>query len=93
MTLQGDINMLPAGSFRWFCGEGFLDNVSDRGEQRLKAGKSPKGGIELGGKRSTAGHQGMYTYNYPTNPEYQNINPRAQPCSHIPILTITPLIK
>lgn len=48
LTLQGDLKMLPAGSFRWCCGEGFLDNVGDRGEQQLKTQKPPEGGIELG---------------------------------------------
>lgn len=48
LTLQGDSNMLPAGSFRWCCGEGFLDNVANRGEQKLKTQKSPEGGTELG---------------------------------------------
>lgn len=45
LTLQGDINMLPAGSFRWCCGEGFLDNVGDRGEQQLKPRNPPR--VEL----------------------------------------------
>lgn len=43
LTLQGDINMQPAEGFRWCCGEGFLDNVSDRGEDQLKTQKPPQG--------------------------------------------------
>lgn len=43
LTLRGDINMLPAGRFRWCCGEGFLDNVGDRGEQQLKNPEIPGG--------------------------------------------------
>lgn len=43
LTLRGDINMLPAGRFRWCCGGGFLDNVGDRGEQQLKTQEPPRG--------------------------------------------------
>lgn len=46
LTLHGDINVLPAGSFRWCRGERILDNVGGRGERQLRTQKSPEGGPE-----------------------------------------------
>lgn len=68
LTLWGDINMLPAGRFRWSCAEVFWIMSPTEVSNSYEPGEVPWGRVWTWGKHSWAGQRGTHTYDSPRPP-------------------------